>query len=556
MSEYLDLQADVVVIGGGPAGAWAAIKASEAGAEVILVDKGFFGTSGATAPSGTGVWYVEPDAEKREIAKAGREKLGGYLARHSWMDRVLDQTYENVNRLATEVRYPFPIDPETGQELRGGLQGPEYLKRLRLCAIRHGIKILDHSPVLELLVDPRDGSVKGVHGVRRQANIDYRITANSVVLATGGCAFLAGALGTNVDTGDGALFAAEVGAHLSGMEFSNSYAMALKGATVTKTAYYSWASFYNEDGSPLEGAASKGGRSIIARRLSAGHQVLCKLDKADEKIQAQMRLGQANFFLQFDRSGINPFTDLFPVGLLAEGTIRGTGGINLVSDDCWTGIPGLYAAGDAATREFICGGFTGGGSHNAAWAMSSGSFAGIGAAKYALSNKVSSKINPADLIAAGQQGLRPSSHSGSLSNIEALKLAQDALVAYDRNYQRTASRMEQSLGELNELWTRLDKELVVPGDNFRTQIRTREIAAIVANGRWIYSSALDRKESRGMAKREDFPELDPNSYHHTLSGGLDEVWVKRTPALGGLSDTGKTLVDGSEIEKRFTVAAL
>lgn len=100
------------------------------------------------------------------------------------------------------------------------------------------------------------------------------------------------------------------------------------------------------------------------------------------------------------------------------------------------------------------------------------------------------------------------------------------------------------------------KELVAPEDNFRIQIRAREIAAIVANGRWIYSSALDRKESRGMAKREDFPNLDPNSYHHTLTGGLDEVWVKRTPALGGLSDAGKPLVAGSEIEKQFTVAAL
>jgi hypothetical protein len=48
-----------------------------------------------------------------------------------------------------------------------------------------------------------------------------------------------------------------------------------------------------------------------------------------------------------------------------------------------TSVPGLYAAGDAATRELICGGFTGGGGHNAAWAMSSGTWAGQGAADYA-----------------------------------------------------------------------------------------------------------------------------------------------------------------------------
>lgn len=196
-----------------------------------------------------------------------------------------------------------------------------------------------------------------------------------MVLATGGCAFLSGALGTNTDTGDGALFAAEVGAELSGMEFSNAYGIAPEGTSVTKTAFYSFATFYQEDGRVLEGAASQGGRSVIARELLTGARVYARLDRADESARAAMRLAQPNFFLTFDRLGIDPFTDRFAVTLLAEGTVRGTGGIRITGDDCATGVAGLYAAGDAATREEICGGFTGGGSHNAAWAISSGSWA-------------------------------------------------------------------------------------------------------------------------------------------------------------------------------------
>ena len=46
-----------------------------------------------------------------------------------------------------------------------------------------------------------------------------------------------------------------------------------------------------------------------------------------------MRLGQPNFFLPFDRRGVNPFTDRFEVTLLAEGTVRGTGGLDVVDDD-------------------------------------------------------------------------------------------------------------------------------------------------------------------------------------------------------------------------------
>ena len=48
-AEQADLSAGVLVIGGGLAGTWAALSAAEQGADVILVDKGYCGTSGVTA---------------------------------------------------------------------------------------------------------------------------------------------------------------------------------------------------------------------------------------------------------------------------------------------------------------------------------------------------------------------------------------------------------------------------------------------------------------------------------------------------------------------------
>jgi hypothetical protein len=82
MSDPWQTRTDVLVIGGGPAACWAALSARETGADVVLVDKGYCGTSGATAPAGTGVWYVAPDPAARAAAKASREELGGYLADH------------------------------------------------------------------------------------------------------------------------------------------------------------------------------------------------------------------------------------------------------------------------------------------------------------------------------------------------------------------------------------------------------------------------------------------------------------------------------------------
>jgi len=197
-SDSLNLEADVLVLGGGPAGTWAAWSAAAQGAKVVLVDKGYCGTSGATAPSGVGVWYVPPDPELREEARASRETMGGHLADRVWMDRVLDKTYENVGKLA-DWGYPFPTDDD-GQPARRSLQGPEYMRLMRKKVRAAGVRILDHSPALELLADA-DG-VAGAAGVSRQTGQRWVVKAQAVVIATGGCAFLSKALGCNVLTGE------------------------------------------------------------------------------------------------------------------------------------------------------------------------------------------------------------------------------------------------------------------------------------------------------------------------------------------------------------------
>ncbi len=246
LSDTLELSADVLVIGGGPAGTWSALSAAATGGRVVLVDKGYCGTSGATAPSGVGVWYVPPEPSAREEARASRESLGGFLSDRRWMDRVLDTTYANVDRLAA-WGYPFPSD-DAGAPARRSLQGPEYMRLMRKRIKAAGVRVLDHSPALELLVD--DHGVAGAAGVSRQDGVTWRVKANAVVIATGGCAFLSRALGCNVLTGDGGLLAAEVGADMSGMEFSNAYGIAPAFASVTKTAFYRWATFYHDDGGP------------------------------------------------------------------------------------------------------------------------------------------------------------------------------------------------------------------------------------------------------------------------------------------------------------------
>ncbi|MEU6284374.1 FAD-binding protein [Streptomyces sp. NPDC047028] len=453
---------------------------------------------------------------------ASRERLGGCLDDRRWKERVLDQTYAGVNELAAAGRYPFPTGPD-GSQLRNGLQGPEYMRRMRIRVQRAGARILDHSPVTELLTDP-SGAPAGARGWRRQAGETYRVRAGAVAVATGGCSFLSGALGCNVNTDDGALLAAETGAELSGMEFSNAYGIAPEGTSVTKTAFYSFATFYRADGTVLESAASQGGRSVIARTL-LHEKVYCRIDRADDQARRAMRLAQPNFFLPFDRLGIDPFTERFAITLLAEGTVRGTGGIRITGDDCSTTVPGLYAAGDATTRELICGGFTGGGSHNAAWAISSGTWAGKGAARHALSlgfRAATRRLQP-----TGGTGLRPTGTPGSEgAHRDVIASVQAEVLPYDRNYRRHGNTLAASLTALNAIWREARATLHASGADV---VRAREAAAMAAHARWMYASALARTESRGMARRLDFPEQDPLQRHRIVSGGLDEVWSRPEP---------------------------
>ncbi|MDQ0766885.1 hypothetical protein [Streptomyces canus] len=64
------LPTDVLVIGG-PAGTWAALKAVQAAADVAFADKGYTSARGATASVGTGIRYVDDVPELREAAIRG-----------------------------------------------------------------------------------------------------------------------------------------------------------------------------------------------------------------------------------------------------------------------------------------------------------------------------------------------------------------------------------------------------------------------------------------------------------------------------------------------------
>lgn len=523
-NNQIKLTADVLVIGGGPAGAWAAWSAASHGAKTILVDKGYLGTSGATAPGGTNLLYLPPDPEQRDKAVQQRWKESGYLAEPAWIHRVLDQVYYNL-ALVEQWGYPFPRD-EQGMPMRGHLQGPEYMKLMRRAVSRAGVQILDQSPALELLVD--EHGVGGARGIARQDNAEWEVRANAVVIATGGCAFLSKGLGCNVLTGDGLLMAAELGVQLSGMEFTRHYAPSAAFGTVTRGRLLGWASYYDEDGNELDGDVVRSG-DFLASLLRKG-PVYAMMNKADTPEKQQiLRSSHAIFFLPYDRAGIDVFKQRFPLTLRYEGTVRGTGGIRIVGDDCATTVGGLYAAGDAATRERVTGGRSGGGAFNASWAISSGTWSGAGAARYALSaGRPAAERN---LRPAGRAGLEQRADRTSEIDVRSLvEAVQREVLPLDINYFRSEPVLRQSLERLHALWPAAYGK---PPEALMGRVKAREAAAMAATARWMYTAALSRPETRGMHTFAEYKEVNPALQHRILVSGVDEIAVGLEPVSDG-----------------------
>ncbi|WP_416356766.1 FAD-binding protein [Aureimonas phyllosphaerae] len=512
------LACDVLVVGGGPAAAWAALSAAEAGASVVLADKGYFGTSGATAPSNTGTWCVPP-GDGRQAAVDARWKRTAGLGDRRWMLRCVDQSFENLTRLR-EWGYPFPSD-DGGNLYVANLRGPDYMRFMRGQVAKRGVRILDHHPILELLGDGH--AVAGAAGLSRRTGASFEVRAGAVVLASGGCAYFERILGGTGLTGDGHLFAAEAGANLSGLEFTGKYTLAPRGSSLNKGLPFRWASFYRPDGTPLMGPDGEpvtngigAAERLIAEALRKG-DVLARLDLADDTIQDALRRGQPNCFTPYERMGIDPFHDLFPVELKFEGTVRGTGGIRIASSDCSVGLPGLFVAGDAASRENVTGGVSGGGAVNASWAMASGWWAGRGASLAARRTAAQAERR---LVPLGGAGLRPTGEARLVDLDRAATLVRAEIAPLGRNYQRDAAALALGRRNVEAVWGEIAAHLRADGT---ARLAARELASVTAVTRWTLAAAELRTESRGAHRRSDHPETDPAMARRIVVSGLGEV---------------------------------
>ena len=300
---------------------------------------------------------------------------------------------------------------------------------------------------------------------------------------------------------------------------------------MTRSMSYMFARYFDIDDRPLDIQPGPDVTRALAAAMLQG-PVFCRLDRTPEDIRSVMRQVQPNFMLPSDRWNIDPYRDRFEVTLRGEGTVRGVGGLRIIDDSCGVGVPGLFAAGDVASREPVAGATSGGGAQNSAWALSTANGRGVAAAR--LSRRPSSRRGAVG-APLGLAGIRPRGRPRpvDLPGVEAAVRAE--MLPYDKSLFRSGGALAQSLDALNLAWTEIADHADPAAEIL---LRTREAAGLVATARWCSVAAQARNESWGLHQRTDAPGTDPRLARRLRVRGIDRILVLPERAVSALEDVG------------------
>lgn len=222
------LECDVLVVGGGLAGCWAALRAKELVPRVILVDIARVSRSGKSSFSGAGILAPDSsddlDAWQKEIVEKGQ-----YLGDQDWVRVMLEDQPARLKDMG-QWGMKFEFDKK-GQVLRHfGLNHTntkiitvdslEMMEVMRKRLEDMGVAFLERVMITALLTSdgaaPTDGSVAGAVGFHTRTGESFAINSGATVIATG----TTGLFGA---CGEGVIQAFQAGAEITGMEFSRCF---------------------------------------------------------------------------------------------------------------------------------------------------------------------------------------------------------------------------------------------------------------------------------------------------------------------------------------------
>jgi len=204
--ELKQTETDILIIGGGMAGLFAAVKGYDAGAKVLLVSKGRLGSSGQT-PFAKGIFRYDP----------AREKLS------------IDQFVAAVSRSALATNNPVFTRQlaehalDRVEELRqwGFFDSPLYANAFSKPLTERGVEVRERIMITHLVKE--QGRIAGAAGFSFDDGTVHIFHAKSVVLCTGAGGFKPNGFPICDLTHDGTVMAYRIGAKVTGKEWNDGH---------------------------------------------------------------------------------------------------------------------------------------------------------------------------------------------------------------------------------------------------------------------------------------------------------------------------------------------
>jgi len=539
------METDVLIVGGGIAGLMAAINAADQGVSVTVAEKANTKRSGSGATGNDHFLCYIPEIHGDDIEPIHTEVtnslIGGYLDSPHTV-KFLEQSFARVRDWESwgiEMKprgkwefmgHAFPGRPRVWLKYAGHNQKTVLTKEAK----KRGVKIENHLPITDVITD--NGMVIGAIGlsVANQEPIIKIIRAKTVILATGSASRLyppAPSPGWLFNTafcpsctGAAQATAYRAGAKLVNMEFPNRHAGPKFMARCGKS---SWIGVYKDPHRNAIGPFVKNPTKELGditadvwnsvftdmHKSGRGPAYIDCTETAEEDINYMIwgmenegLTGMLNYMKEEDidvRRHMVEFMQYEPhlIGRGVEIDLNGE-----------SNVKGLFAAGDPVGnfRADIAG------------AATFGWIAGESAAERAKGIEGFQKAEDSSYV-----GERTKLYSSFLEREtgpdwkEANVALQQIMKDYAGIEVRSETLLRAGLKYFNDLKTKVLDTLTA--DNSHSLMRCMEVLDLMECGETVFLTALERKETRGLHIRSDFPFTNPL---------LAEKWITIKKEIG------------------------
>ena len=534
----MHFETDVLVIGAGGAGMYAAIEAARGGARVLIADRSLIGRGGATIMAqmtvAVAVGEEVPDHWEHHYADtlaAGRGLCDPDLARllcEEGPEVIREMDAWGVGWARTEGKTgPMKQAFAPGHDRARCVYvdflntGPAVSKTLRTRLIRMPeIRRIGDLLVTELVL--RDRKCVGATALHLATGGPVTISAAATVVATGGLTRLYQRNSASANmSGDGYALCLAAGAELVDMEFVQFFPIGHLAPRLIGMDPIMWDPFrYKLGGRLLNGnregfvekyGAVDNGKYVVTRDL-ATYAIIKEVEAGrgsphggawlsfEHCSEAELRAAGGPVIDRLAKNGIDLTKQAIEVAPIAHYHMGGVRADTSMA----TRVPGLYVAGEAV------------GGANGANRLSGNAITEALVFGRKAGRSAAARAKSAGKARAGEAAFRESAarlNEGNATrdlNPAAMIEELQALMQKEAGPFRTGEGLARALGRIAAMSESLPAVKPPAGKPYDTELADwLDLSTMLSAARCVASSALTRTESRGAHQREDFPGMDP-----------------------------------------------